>query len=606
MDDEDARLRRVVERLENVPSISLPTDYPRPTVGNKLIEAEYISELPEQASRGLLKLALFDDVDDIDDDSSDSAPATPSVFHLLLAAFTALLHRYTGDQDIVIGSSSVVARDPLLLRLSVDPSDPFWAIVRKVQQVERDAEADVLPYETIVKALAKDRDEKPLFRVRFFDETDSAKDSLIRSTSLTSDLTVFVSRAASTSRTSLAPSITLKILYNSLLFTQTRVAGIVDQLSTFLRRVASKPLSPIGSVPLLTDSQKERLPDPTADLNWCDWKGAITDIFSQNARKFPDRPCVVQTPGNESSTSITHTYGAIRRAANVLSHHLLACGVQREEIVMIYAHRSVELVVAVLATLKTGAAFSVIGNSSTVDQGPILNADTIDPAYPPSRQTIYLGVAQPRALIVLKGAGKINPNVRKFINSELNIRVEVPALQLLECSEVVGGCIEEGSADVLAPQTGLAETDPNVVIGPDSIGTLSFTSGSTGVPKGVKGRHYSLTHFFPWMGQRFEIGEHSRFTMLSGIAHDPIQRDSGFSGVPCPRQLLTMPSFHSTVFRSSTICPNPGGYWYARQTRGVDGRASSYSHPPHTGYGSTTLCPSHGANSYPSQRILCW
>ena len=375
MDDEDTRLRRVVERLQNVPSISLPTDYPRPTVGNKLVEAAYIGELPEQASRGLLKLALFDD-DDVDDDSSDSAPATPSVFHLLLSAFTVLLHRYTGDQDIIIGSSAPIARDPLLLRLSIDPSDPFWAIVRKVQQIERDAEADVLPYETIIKALAKDRDEQPLFRVRFFDETDSVKDSLIRSTSLTSDLTVFVSRATTTSRTSVAPHITLKILYNSLLFTQTRIAGIVDQLSTFLRRVASKPLSPIGSVSLLTDSQKEKLPDPTADLNWCDWKGAITDIFSQNAIKFPDRPCVVQTPEDQCSSSVTHTYGAIRRAANVLAHHLLAYGVQREEIVMIYAHRSVELVVAILATLKTGATFSVIGKNSVADQSLRLSADT--------------------------------------------------------------------------------------------------------------------------------------------------------------------------------------------------------------------------------------
>ena len=149
-----------------------------------------------------------------------------------------------------------------------------------------------------------------------------------------------------------------------------------------------------------------------------------------------------------------------------------------------------------------------------------------DPAYPPSRQTIYLGVAHPRALIVLKGAGKINPGVREFIKTELNIRVEVPALQLLDISQVMGGSADGVSADVLVPQIHLAETDPNVIIGPDSIGTLSFTSGSTGVPKGVRGRHYSLTHFFPWMGKRFEIGEHSKFTMLSGIAHDPIQRDS--------------------------------------------------------------------------------
>lgn len=129
---------------------------------------------------------------------------------------------------------------------------------------------------------------------------------------------------------------------------------------------------------------------------------------------------------------------------------------------------------------------------------------------------------------MLKGAGKISPTVREFLSTELKIRVEVPALELLSSGGVLGGSIsgEEDAEDVLKSHTHLADTDPNVILGPDSVGTLSFTSGSTGIPKGVKGRHYSLTHFFPWMGERFGLGEHSKFTMLSGIAHDPIQRDS--------------------------------------------------------------------------------
>ena len=147
-----------------------------------------------------------------------------------------------------------------------------------------------------------------------------------------------------------------------------------------------------------------------------------------------------------------------------------------------------------------------------------------DPAYPASRQTIYLQVAQPRGLIVLRGAGTISPTVRKFLSTELRIRVEVPALELATTGDILGGSI--GGSDILSPQISLADIDPDIVLGPDSIGTLSFTSGSTGMPKGVKGRHYSLTHFFPWMGERFKLNEISKFTMLSGIAHDPIQRDS--------------------------------------------------------------------------------
>lgn len=138
-------------------------------------------------------------------------------------------------------------------------------------------------------------------------------------------------------------------------------------------------------------------------------------------------------------------------------------------------------------------------------------------------------VARPRGLIVLKGAGAIHSTVRDFITDELAIRVEVPALEFSGDSgapRIIGGTVHEKPIDVLDSSKHLADIDPNVVLGPDSVGTLSFTSGSTGIPKGVKGRHHSLTHFFPWMGERFGLSEDSIFTMLSGIAHDPIQRDS--------------------------------------------------------------------------------
>lgn len=361
------RLAKVVARLQNLPSISLPTDYPRPTGANKVIEAAHVAQLSEQTSLSLLKLALYGESESVEDDDSVDENR-PSAFHLLLAAFTVLLHRYTGDTDVVIGSSSATERDPLVLRISVEPTDPFWAVVRRVQQVEREAEGDAVPFDVLTKELNKDKDdglESPIFRVRFFDETDKPQDTFILSTSLTSDLTIFVTRPPVSTRSALAPHISLRIIYNSLLFTASRISCIIDQLSVLLRKVSAVPLSPVGAVPLLTPAQRAKLPEPTSDLDWCGWKGAITDVFSRNARQWPDRPCVVQSIPAASLTDvqdrITFTYSHILHAANILSHHLIKEGIQREEVVMIYAHRSVDLLVAVMAVLKAGATFSVIG-----------------------------------------------------------------------------------------------------------------------------------------------------------------------------------------------------------------------------------------------------
>ncbi len=252
-----------------------------------------------------------------------------------------------------------------------------------------------------------------------------------------------------------------------------------------------------------------QLPDPTQDLHWSHFRGAIHEVFSQNARRRPDRVCIVET-GSTSSQHRSFSYGQINAATNVLAHHLIQLGVQRGEVVMIYAYRGVDLVVAIMGVLKAGATFCVI-----------------DPAYPPERQIVYLDVARPRALVVLdeaaRIAGNLSEQVRAYIAENLHLRTHVPALRIDANGRLWGGSVD--GQDVLATATALQGQDPNVVVGPDSNPTLSFTSGSEGRPKGVLGRHFSLTYYFPWMAQRFGLSENDRFTMLSGIAHDPIQRD---------------------------------------------------------------------------------
>lgn len=97
------------------------------------------------------------------------------------------------------------------------------------------------------------------------------------------------------------------------------------------------------------------LPDPTVDLDWGGFRGAIHDIFAANARRTPDAPCVVETPSPAFSTVQTaersFTYRQISEASNVLARYLRAGGVTNGDVVMIWAHRGVDLVVAFMGTL---------------------------------------------------------------------------------------------------------------------------------------------------------------------------------------------------------------------------------------------------------------
>jgi len=101
------------------------------------------------------------------------------------------------------------------------------------------------------------------------------------------------------------------------------------------------------------------LPDPTADLFWSDFKGPIHEIFAANARKHPDRACVIETASSKTPER-TFTYKQIFEAAAILAHHFVQNGIQRGEVVMIFAHRGVDLVVAIMAVLAAGATFSVL------------------------------------------------------------------------------------------------------------------------------------------------------------------------------------------------------------------------------------------------------
>ncbi|KAI7871204.1 L-aminoadipate-semialdehyde dehydrogenase [Spinellus fusiger] len=495
----EERLAAWKSRLQNLTDLLIPTDYSRPLPPRTVEEVETLN-LSHKTLLSILQLYM----------GHSTTSASPTPFTILLGAFAVLLQRYTGDEEFAVGTSSY-SGNPLVLRLQMDPSQSFDQTIAMVHRVEKEALEQEVPFEQLNALIHSSNPENkiPLFRVRFYNETDTPSQKQLSHTSANTDLTVFItSPETSTSlRTSFLRPISIRVVYNQILFSPRRIQYILSQMVLLLETAAAAPSLAIGQIPIsdLGDPQT-LLPDPTADLHWSVWEGAISDIFASNAQQHPERTCVVESL--EQGGCVSYSYQTLHYASNTVAHYLLQNGIQREDVVMIYAYRGVDLVISIMGVIKAGATYSVI-----------------DPAYPPARQEIYLSVANPRGLIVIGRAGVLAESVRDYIKREQSIVCEIPALSIDPQGCLFGGCLPETTQDVLSQVQSLASENTGIVLGPDSIGTLSFTSGSTGIPKGVRGRHYALTHFYPWMGQEFGITQHDKFTMLSGIAHDPIQRD---------------------------------------------------------------------------------
>ena len=372
--DVAARLQRWSKKLSSLPNLALPTDYPRPSKSNrprllayapgppKLVEAAHSLALPASLTPTLMRLtlefsALFPNL------------PLPTPYHLLLSSFAVLLFRFTPDPSLVICTSADGTARPLLLKLDIDSEMTFFDVVKQILEQEAESTADAVSLKQLDEHL---KPEGPLYRVRFCDSTQMESDP---KASLTTDLTLYLLAQDSSvpaTRTSI-PAMSLRMAYNSLLFTQSRISTMLETLLFLLGSAASHDAAhPLGSLPLRPPAQDAILPDPKADLDWCGFKGAIPDIFMDNAKSHPDRICVVQSQAADGQDIMdgpsrgkrTFTYGQIDRASNVIAHALLKNGLERGEVVMVYAARSVEMVVCVMGILKAGGVFSVCGGFS--------------------------------------------------------------------------------------------------------------------------------------------------------------------------------------------------------------------------------------------------
>ena len=474
-------------RLQGAPDLlALPTDRPRRRV-RSFSGASCAQRLPLDLSQALRAL---------------SQAHGGTLFITLLAAFKVLLARLSGQVDILVGTPVAARTRPetegligcflntLVLRTDLGGAPSFAEAVRRVRDTALEAyKNEDVPFERLLEDLRPKRDlsRTPLFQV-FFNMLN-LPGSRPRLLGLEAELQSFGESRSNFDLTVYIADedmIGLAWVYSADLFDAARVEEMTRQYESLLAQVVEDPSRSIASLALRTPNAASRLPDPTEPLS-ADWLGPVHEQFAAQARRVPERAAVVSEQG-------TWRYAELERRSNQLAQWLRAAGVKRGDVVGIYAQRGAALAWAVMGALKAGAAFWIL-----------------DPTHPPARLVSCLRLVRPRAWLKCDGADEPPREILDFLHEEgcVGPRLTLPGAPTIPVDPLDAQPVEA----------------PIVEAGPDDLACVVFTSGSTGVPKGVLGRHGPLSHFLPWLRRSFDLSESDRFSMLSSLSHDPLQRD---------------------------------------------------------------------------------
>lgn len=485
---QDQGLERLLEfwrrELDEIPVLQLPSDKLRPALQSHRGAIER-DRFPSELTRKLRSLNRAQGV---------------TMFMTLMAALQALLFRITRQENFGIGVP-VANRNReelehligffvnnLAIRADLSGRPTFLDLLRKVRDATlRSLAGQELPFEKILAELHPERDlsRTPLFQVAFNmlalpDHRPRLSDDLkverltLEHADANFDFTFYVSETEK--------AVAIDVVYSADLFSRERMSELLSQYRLLLEQIVEDPTLSVEAYSLVTPSFRQVLPEPARAL--CDdWKGPV---FSQVRRIATSAPKSVAI----SDGIRDWTYEELEAHSNRLGHFLRSRGVTRQDVIGIWASRNTPLIWTILGILKAGAAFLIL-----------------DPAYPLQRLTEYARQAQPRGLF--STADWDPPEA---------LRTRFPWFERLVAVPGTNGAgttdLENFSADPL--DVGLAAHD---------LAYVTFTSGSTGTPKGVLGEHGSLSHFLPWQEEAFGLGASDRFSLLSGLAFDPLQRE---------------------------------------------------------------------------------
>src|ERR1051325_1054203 len=385
-----------------------------------------------------------------------------SLYMILLAAFQTLLHRYTGRDDITVGSPIANRQrseiepligffvNTLVMRTDLSGDPAFRELLRRVQQTTLSAyEHQDVPFETLVEELQPERHlgVTPFFQVVFALQNAPGQElrlphlTLARmdvpGTTAKFDLSLLLEESAE--------RLIGVIEYSTDLFDEKTVGRLLEHLRILLESIVANPDERLSALPLLAAAEEQQLiarcnsADAEAELRWC-----VQHLFEQRAEETPDHAAVIL---GEQELS----YRELNRRANLLAHHLQAYGVGPDVVVAVMMERSVEMALSVLAVMKAGGACLLL-----------------DPADPRERLSFMLRNAAARVLLAQK-------HLERLLTEDIYV------------------CCPDDDEDWQAIAQGKDE-NPHSRAMPDNLACLVYTSGSTVEPKAVAIHHGALVN----------------------------------------------------------------------------------------------------------------
>ncbi|MBV9790944.1 MAG: amino acid adenylation domain-containing protein, partial [Chloroflexi bacterium] len=454
-----------------LPILELPTDRPRPAV-QTLNGARYSLALPQSLTTALASLSQREGV---------------TLFMTLLAAFQILLHRYSGQDDILVGSP-IAGRtraetegligmfvNTLVLRTSLANNPTFRETLQRVRSAALGAyRHQEVPFEKLVEVLQPERNPShaPLFQVMFV--LQSADLLPITLPNLTFEPEAAPSDTAKFDLTldlrETADGVRGTIEYNTDLFDESTIARMAGQFETLLNSIVADPAQRIGALELLTAAERQQLL-----IEWNATETAYPSdqtfhaLVAAQAERTPEAVAVVY-----GATQLS--YGELNTRSNQLARALHKLGVGPDVRVGLCMERSPELVIGLLGILKAGGCYV-----------------PLDPSYPQDRIAYMLADAQMPVVLT---------------QQHLRDRLPEAGAQIVAL---------DADAEQIAQQSAEA-VDSGAT--PDNLAYIIYTSGSTGRPKGAMIPHRGLVNYLSWCTQAYKIGEGSGTPVHSPIGFD--------------------------------------------------------------------------------------